>query len=147
MEWIADRQNREQIELGRDFAPLFDEEGLIPCITVDFDSGDVLMFAWMNEEAIKETFSTQIATYYSRSRKELWVKGEQSGRRQHVKQVLVDCDQDVLQLKVTMEKEGACHRGFRSCFYREASLNEAGRLNFVEKSPVFDPDEIYNRNS
>lgn len=144
MKWFSDRKNSEQIELGQELAPRFDSQGLIPCITVDVASGDILMFAWMNEDALEKTLESGIVTYYSRSRKKLWVKGEVSGRRQYLQQMLVDCDQDVLQLKVRVEGEGACHRGYRTCFYREVSLEEPGKLVFTEDGPVFDPEKIYS---
>jgi len=137
------RVNTGQIELGTDFAPRFDEEGRIPCITVDIEDKEVLMFAWMNREALKQTVETGKATYYSRSRDKIWVKGETSGRIQYVKKILVDCDQDVIQLHIEMEQPGSCHNGFKSCFYRKLSDTQQGKLVFVEDEPVFDPKEVY----
>jgi phosphoribosyl-AMP cyclohydrolase len=136
-------RNPEAIELGTDFLPAFNENGLIPCIVVDFDSSEVLMFAWMNPEALDLTIKTGKGTFYSRSRKKLWVKGESSGRTLYVKQLFVDCDQDVLQLRVQVEGEGVCHRGYRSCFYRAVSEENPEKLSFIEDEPAFDPDEVY----
>ena len=137
------RNNIEQIETGSQFAPEFDKDGLIPCITVDSESNEVLMFAWMNREALSRTMETGKAVYYSRSRKCLWVKGESSGRVQDVEDILVDCDQDVIQLRVKVKKEGACHRGYRSCFYRKVKDHNTGELEFVINKPSFDPDKVY----
>ncbi len=143
---FAERKDKKQIELGTELAPAFNEHGLIPCITSDAGTGEILMFAWMNREAFKLTLKTKKATYFSRSREKIWVKGESSGRVQHIKQILVDCDQDVIQLRVEVEGEGVCHRGYRSCFYREISNPETGRLTFVEDAPAFDPEEVYGKN-
>ena len=137
------RNTVEQIEKGTQFAPEFNKDGLIPCITVDAGSGEVLMFAWMNREALSKTLETGKAVYYSRSRKSIWVKGESSGRVQEVEKILVDCDQDVIQLKVRVKKEGACHRGYRSCFYRKVKDHKTGELEFEIKKPSFDPDKVY----
>jgi phosphoribosyl-AMP cyclohydrolase len=133
----------ELVELGKVFLPLFNENGLIPCIVVDHESLEVLMFAWMNREALNLTMETRKGTFYSRSRKKLWIKGESSGRTLHVRKLLVDCDQDVLQLRVKVEGEGVCHRGYRSCFYRSVSDQNYEKLEFVENKPAFDPDEVY----
>lgn len=135
----------EKVELGVEFAPEFDEHGRIPCIVVDHESGDILMFAWMNREALRQTLETGLATYFSRSRNRIWVKGEESGRRQHVEEVWVDCDQDVIQLRVRMEQEGACHQGYRSCFYRKVTSVGEGRLEFQEEGPLFDPKSVYQK--
>lgn len=92
-------------------------DGLVPTIVQDIQNGEVLMLAYMNEASLKKTLETGLATYYSRSRRSLWTKGETSGHYQHVKEILVDCDEDTLLLKV--EQEGAaCHTGHRTCFYR-----------------------------
>jgi phosphoribosyl-AMP cyclohydrolase len=135
--------NTDQIELGTDFFPGFNSQGLLPCIVVDNLSGEVLMFAWMNREALNQTLQTKKAAFFSRSRNKLWVKGETSGRVLHVKQALVDCDQDVIQLKVEVAGEGVCHRGYRSCFYRAVDLVNSGKLKFVEDAPVFNPEDVY----
>lgn len=143
MSKFHNRNTVDQIEKGTQFAPEFNKEGLIPCITVDATTSEVLMFAWMNREALSRTMETGKAVYYSRSRKSIWVKGESSGRVQEVEKILVDCDQDVMQLKVRVKKEGACHRGFRSCFYRKVKDHKTGELEFEIKNPSFDPDKVY----
>lgn len=140
---LHERGSTEEVELGRKFAPAFDRNGLIPCLAVDDQSGEILMMAWMNRSALEQTLETGMATYYSRSRNRIWVKGESSGRRQLVQEVWVDCDQDVIQLRVRMEKEGACHQGYRSCFYRKISSVERGELEFQEEERLFDPDSVY----
>lgn len=104
-------------ETGLTFQPHFNRDGLIGCIVQDHATHAVLMFAWMNQEALQCTLTTKRATYYSRSRKKLWIKGETSGHTQKVVSLQVDCDQDVLLLRVE-QHEGACHLGYRSCFFR-----------------------------
>ena len=112
--------------------------GLIPAIAQDYQSGEVLMLAFMNEEAWVKTQETGLAHYYSRTRKTLWKKGSSSGHIQKVKEIFVDCDNDTLLLKV--EQIGAaCHKGYRSCFYRKL---ENSRLKIVSKR-VFNPQEVY----
>jgi phosphoribosyl-AMP cyclohydrolase len=112
--------------------------GLVPVVVQDFNSGEVLMLAYMNRQAWEETLKTRQATYWSRSRNELWVKGETSGNLQEVKEIYVDCDEDTVLLKV-MQKGGACHMGYRSCFYRQL---EGKELKAVGER-VFDPKEVY----
>lgn len=140
------KTDKETIELGFEFLPKFDSNGLIPCITVDISSKEVLMFAWMNQQALKKTLSTGMATYYSRSRQKLWVKGENSGLVQWVEQVLVDCDQDVIQLRVQVKGEGACHNGYRSCFYRAVNKESQSKLEYVIDNRSFDPKKTYEDN-
>jgi phosphoribosyl-AMP cyclohydrolase len=130
----------EKIELAREFTPRFDERGLIPVIAQDAETGQVLMLAYMNDEALRRTVTTGRATYYSRSRKKLWTKGEQSGHAQNVKEILVDCDQDCLLLKVAAAG-GQCHAGYASCFYRRLD-GSGGRLSRIMER-VFDPDRVY----
>ncbi len=117
----------------------FDDKGLIVAIVQDAENGEVLMQAFMNEEALRLSLETGLAHYYSRSRKKLWKKGESSGHVQQVKEVRVDCDLDAVMLKVH-QIGGACHTGFQSCFYRiinpDGSLREEGRK-------VFDPGQVY----
>jgi len=113
--------------------------GLIPVITQDWETGDVLMLAYMNEEAWNHTLSTQLATYYSRSRNELWVKGKTSGHTQNVKEIRLDCDDDTVLLKVEQIGNAACHTGHRSCFFRKIENGEA----VVTDQPVFDPETVY----
>ena len=107
------------LEHGEVLAPRFDANGLVAAIATHADTGEVLMFAWMNAEALARTLSTGEAHYFSRSRNELWHKGATSGQVQQVAEVRVDCDQDAVWLKVRPQGDGgACHVGFRSCFYR-----------------------------
>ena len=107
------------LERGTVLAPRFDANGLIAAIATDAGTGEVLMFAWMNAEALRLTMETGIAHYYSRSRQSLWKKGETSGQLQQVAEMRIDCDQDAVWLKVAVQGDGgACHVGFRSCFYR-----------------------------
>jgi phosphoribosyl-AMP cyclohydrolase len=114
------------LEHGDTLAPRFDANGLIAAIATHADTGEVLMFAWMNAEALAKTLSTGEAHYFSRSRSELWHKGATSGQIQHVAEVRVDCDQDAVWLKVRPQGDGgACHTGARSCFYR---VVEDGKL-------------------
>lgn len=139
---IHPRNNKEDVETGVRFSPKFDEMGLIPCIVTDRETKEVLMFAWMNRDALTTTVKTGKAVFYSRSRNKLWMKGESSGRELEVNRILVDCDQDVLQLQVTARQEGTCHQGYRSCFYRELK-NEDGELEFVISERSFDPGDVY----
>jgi phosphoribosyl-AMP cyclohydrolase len=107
------------IEETTSFKPRFDADGLIPAIVTDAESGEVLMFAFMNDEAMQRTLSTRIAHFWSRSRRKLWKKGEESGNVLNVAEIRTDCDQDVLWLRVRVAGDGvACHTGERSCFYR-----------------------------
>ncbi len=118
------------LERGSEIAPRFDANGLIAAVTTDAGTGEVLMLAWMNAEALRLTLDTGYAHYWSRSRGELWKKGETSGQLQLVQEIRVDCDQDAVLLKVLPQGDGgACHVGFRSCFYR---VVEDGKL--VERS-------------
>lgn len=116
---FAARGDHEAIETGTAFAPKFDADGLIVAIVTDVDSGDVLMVAYMNAEALARTIETGDAWFFSRSRKKLWMKGEESGNRLAVAELRVDCDQDAILIKASMAGDGvACHQGYRSCFYR-----------------------------
>jgi len=129
---FAERGTPEDIERGLSFQPAFDADGLIPAIVTDAESGDVLMFAWMNAEALARTLETHVGHFWSRSRARLWRKGEDSGNVLHVAEVLTDCDQDVLWLKVAIAGDGvACHTGARSCFYRSLPLGRAPAPNLV----------------
>ena len=116
----------------------FDKAGLIPAIVQDYKSGEVLMVAYMNKEAIRKTMRTKKTHFYSRSRKKMWLKGESSGHIQKVKSIYVDCDKDCLLVKVEQVK-AACHTGYRSCFYRKVA---GGRLQ-VRGKKIFDPKKIY----
>ena len=128
------------IEEGTGFTPKFDNSGLITAIAQDAKTNQILMVAYMNQEALDETIKTCTAVYYSRSRKKLWRKGEESGHSQKVEQILVDCDQDCLILKVSVDS-GQCHVGYNSCFYR--ALTD-GKLEFVAEK-VYDPKEAYKK--
>jgi phosphoribosyl-AMP cyclohydrolase len=118
--------SKEALEQGETLAPRFDASGLVAAIATDADTGEVLMFAWMNAEALAKTLETGEAHYFSRSRSELWRKGATSGQIQQVVEARIDCDQDAVWLKVRPQGDGgACHTGARSCFYR---VIEGGRL-------------------
>lgn len=133
--------DKKEIETGTDFNPKFNVNGLITAIAQDANTNEILMVAYMNQEAIDTTIRTGIATYYSRSRKKLWKKGEQSGHIQKVQQILVDCDQDCLILKVTVDA-GQCHVGYQSCFYRVVKIDNPGKLEFIAEK-VYDPESAY----
>jgi phosphoribosyl-AMP cyclohydrolase len=134
-----------EIEEGLALLPKFDADGLVTAVVTDVASGDVLMVAHMNAEALAKTIETGEAWYFSRSRKKLWKKGESSGHVQRVAELRVDCDQDALWLKVEQAGEGACHTGRRSCFYRAAPLGQKGavKLEFRDADKMFDPDQVY----
>ncbi len=138
---------KSEIEEGLGFAPQFGADGLITAVATDATSGDVLMVAHMNAEAVANTIATGEAWYYSRSRKALWKKGESSGHVQRVVELRVDCDQDTLWLKVEQAGEGACHTGRRSCFYRAVPLGQKGavKLEFRDAAKTFDPEAVYRK--
>jgi phosphoribosyl-AMP cyclohydrolase len=140
---MADKST--DIEEGLDFTPRFDADGLVTAVVTDAQSGDVLMVAHMNEEALRKTVASGEAWYYSRSRKALWKKGETSGHVQRVIELRVDCDQDALWLKVEQEGGGACHTGRRSCFYRAVPLGKTGAatLEFRDAEKRFNPQDVY----
>lgn len=140
--------DHDALEMGRVLAPRFGADGLVTAVVVDAVGRDVVMLAHMNAEALRLTIETGIATYWSRSRRALWVKGETSGNRQRVRSLRVDCDQDAVLLEVEVEGHGAsCHRGFHSCFYRSVPIGgpvgPALALDFVETDPAFDPAKVY----
>lgn len=118
----------------------FDEKGLIPAVVQDAENSEVLMMAYMNREALRKTLESGKTHFWSRSRKKLWLKGETSGHVQTVREVLIDCDADCLLIKVHQEG-GACHTGYRSCFFRK--LAEGGDKTEVAGQQVFDPDKVY----
>ncbi len=136
---------KSEIEEGLGFAPQFGADGLITAVATDVKSGDVLVVAHMNAEAVAKTIASGEAWYYSRSRKKLWKKGESSGHIQRVVELRVDCDQDALWLKVEQAGEGACHTGRQSCFYRAVPLGQSGavKLEFRNADKTFDPDKVY----
>jgi phosphoribosyl-AMP cyclohydrolase len=115
--------------------------GLVPAIVQDFQTGEILMLAYMNPDAFNATLSTGKATYYSRSRQTLWVKGETSGNIQLIKEIRIDCDDDTVLLKVEQLGGAACHTGHRSCFFKKI---ENGSIRIMEK-PIFDPREVYGK--
>ncbi len=121
----------------------FDDKGLVPAIVQDIDTGTILMVGWMNQAALEQTLRTRKATFYSRSRNKMWVKGEESGHIQEVIEARVDCDQDVVLLRCKSHGP-CCHVGYQSCFYRAVTLAETTQLQFVEK-PVFDPKAVYKK--
>ena len=137
--------DKSAIEEGLGFAPQFGADGLVTAVVTDAKSGDVLMVAHMNQEALRRTIESGEAWYYSRSRKALWKKGESSGHVQRVLELRVDCDQDALWLKVEQQGGGACHSGRRSCFYRAVPLGKKGSatLEFRDADKVFDPGKVY----
>lgn len=116
-------------------------KGLVPAIAQDSESGEILMLAYMNEDAWAETLRTRRATYWTRSRQKLWRKGEESGNVQEVVDVLIDCDRDTIVLKVRQVGGAACHKGYRSCFYRRLDGDDW----VVDQERVFDPDDVYRK--
>ncbi|NBO80849.1 MAG: phosphoribosyl-AMP cyclohydrolase [Actinobacteria bacterium] len=145
--WYAARTSVEQVEEGRVLAPKFDDNGLIPVVTTDYDSGEVLMVANMNAEAFAKTIELGEAVYYSRSRKQLWHKGATSGLVQKVREILVDDDQDAVWLRVDVQGGASCHVGYRSCFYRSVPIAPTTdgplEMHFTITEKVFDPKAVY----
>ena len=144
------RVNVEKIEAGTELAPKFDAHGLIPAVTTDFDTGEVLMLGYMNGEALEKTIQTGEAHYFSRSRQAIWHKRATSGLIQKVRELLIDDDQDCVWLRVDVAGGASCHVGYRSCFYRRIPQNAADasgsrpvQLEFTDVEKVFDPEEVY----
>jgi phosphoribosyl-AMP cyclohydrolase len=137
------------IESGTAFTPRFDADGLVPVVTTSAKTGEVLMLAYMNDEALALTLKTGEAHYWSRSRNKLWRKGEESGNAQRVVEIRTDCDQDAIWLKVELlGVEASCHTGRRSCFYRAVPLGDSSSgalpaMRFVEGEKLFDPEAVY----
>ncbi len=132
---FSPRSSKESIETGLTFQPKFDADGLIPAIVTDADTGDVLMFAWMNMEALALTLESGVGHFWSRSRASLWKKGEESGNLLRIVELRTDCDQDVVWLRVKVAGDGvACHTGERSCFYRTVPLGPAPHEELVAAS-------------
>ena len=145
---FAERATVEQVEEGVELAPKFDDRGLIPAVTTDFESGELLMHGFMNGEALSRTIETGEAHYYSRSRDAIWHKGATSGLVQNIVEMRIDDDQDCVWLRVRVGGNGAsCHVGYRSCFYRSlptGALPDAPvTLTFEETEKVFDPLAVY----
>lgn len=134
---------KQDIEEGIEFKPQFDEKGLIPAIAQDAKTGQVLMVAYMNRAALDATIQSGCATYFSRSRQKLWKKGEESGHFQKVEQILVDCDQDCIIVKVNVDA-GQCHVGYQSCFYRDLKKGSDKELEFIAEK-VYDPGKVYKK--
>jgi phosphoribosyl-AMP cyclohydrolase len=131
------------LEEGSALTPKFDADGLVTCVATDARSGEVLMVAHMNAEALAKTIATGQAWYYSRSRATLWRKGETSGHSQRVVEMRIDCDQDAVLIKVE-QSGGACHTGRRSCFYRAVPIGKAGAVTLEFRDErVFDPKAVY----
>ena len=142
------RDNIKEVEEGKYLAPKFDENGLIPVVATDFQTGGILMHGYMNEESLKKTIETKEAHYWSRSRKKIWRKGEISGFVQKVREIRIDDDQDSIWLFVDIGDGASCHVGYRSCFYRSIPLGnikntEKLEMDFKEKEKIFDPKEVY----
>ena len=142
------RDNIKEVEEGKYLSPKFDENGLIPVITTDFQTGSILMHGYMNDEALKKTIETKEAHYWSRSRKKIWHKGQVSGFVQIVKEIRIDDDQDSVWLSVDIGNGASCHVGYRSCFYRSIPLgkiknDEELEIEFKEKKKIFDPKKVY----
>ncbi len=142
------RDNIKEIEEGKYLEPKFDEKGLIPVITTDFQTGVILMHGYMNDEALKKTIETKEAHYWSRSRNKMWHKGQISGFVQKVKEIRIDDDQDSIWLCVDIGKGASCHVGYRSCFYRSIPLGKIDdtkkiEMEFKDKKKIFDPEKIY----
>ena len=142
---FGSRVTVEQVEEGNDLAPKFDASGFIPCVTTDFHSGEVLMVAVMNREALAKTIETGEAHYWSRSRQQLWHKGATSGLVQTVVEMRIDDDQDCVWLRVEIAGGASCHVGYRSCFYRSIPTGDGGvrELKFEESEKMFDPLKVY----
>ena len=142
------RHTIKEVEEGKYLSPKFDENGLIPVITTDFKTGDILMHSYMNCEALKKTIETKEAHYWSRARKKIWRKGQVSGFIQKVKEIKIDDDQDSVWLSVDIGNGASCHVGYRSCFYRSIPLekvkdNKEIEMKFTEKGKIFDPKKVY----
>ena len=142
------RENVADIEEGNLLSPKFNKDGLIPVITTDFKTKEVLMQGFMNSEALKKTIETKEAHYWSRSREEVWHKGETSGFVQKVVEMRIDDDQDSIWMSVDIGDGASCHVGYKSCFYRSITLGkientEKIKIDFKEKKKKFDPEVVY----
>ena len=142
------RDNIKEVEEGKYLAPKFDENGLIPVITTDFQSGGILMHGYMNQEALIKTIESKEAHYWSRSRNKIWHKGQVSGFVQKVKEIKIDDDQDSIWLSVDIGNGASCHVGYRSCFYRSIPLGKIKNtdkieMDFKENKKIFAPNKVY----
>ncbi len=144
---FSPRISIEQVEEGNELAPKFNEDGLIPVVTTDAISGEVLMHGYMNTEALEKTILTGEAYYWSRSRQSLWHKGATSGLIQKIIEIRIDDDQDAVWLRAEVNGGASCHVGYRSCFFRSVPIgdhsNNAKKLNYEETEKVVDPKEVY----
>lgn len=138
--------SKKEKEEGLILTPTFDKNGLIPCVTTCAETSDVLMFAFMNEEALSKSIETGEAHYWSRSRQSLWHKGATSGHIQKIIEMRTDCDQDCIWIKVK-SKSGACHTGRKSCFYRKIQIDPKAmpeaKMHFIDDEKLFDPKDVY----
>ena len=146
------RENVADIEEGKLLSPKFDKDGLIPVITTDYKTGEVLMHGYMNSDALKKTIETKEAYYWSRSRKKVWHKGETSGFFQKIVEIRIDDDQDSVWMSVDIGDGASCHVGYKSCFYRSVPLGkiqdtEKVEMEFKDKKKRFDPNIVYKGKS
>jgi len=147
--FFEERKSIAQVEESIELAPKFGSDGLISVVTTDYESGELLMQAYMNKEAFTKTIQLGEAIYYSRSRKTLWHKGKTSGLTQIIKEIKIDDDQDCIWLRVNVKGGSSCHVGYRSCFYRAVPFGKSIKnknkiiLQFTEKEKVFDPSIVY----
>jgi phosphoribosyl-AMP cyclohydrolase len=135
------------IEEGNILMPRFDLYDILPCITQDANTSEVLMLGYMNPVAFRRTIETGYAHYYSRARKKIWKKGEQSGQTQLVKEIRIDDDQDCILIKVTLTNGASCHVGYRSCFFRQLNWKNKTTnfsLSYLETQKVYNPEDVYN---
>lgn len=119
----------------------FDRDGLVPALAQDYETGEALMLAWMNRDTLRRTLADNVMTYWSRSRQEVWVKGQSSGHTQEVMEIRIDCDGDALLFKVKQRGGAACHAGYASCFHRRYD----GERLITDRERVFDPEKVYGR--
>tara|TARA_S200000501_G_C20809116_1_gene737549 strand:+ start:490 stop:987 length:498 start_codon:yes stop_codon:yes gene_type:complete len=147
---FSKRSSVYEIEEGTKLCPKFNKDNLLPCITIEKKSKEVLMFSYLNESAFKKSIETKKAHYFSRSRNSIWLKGETSGMYHHIKTILIDDDQDCVIFEVVLTKptaggkEASCHVGYKSCFYRKVERkNSVLSLKFTEKKKSFDPTVVY----
>jgi phosphoribosyl-AMP cyclohydrolase len=144
---MPEKPSKQAVEEGLALMPKFDTDGLMTCVATDAWTGEVLMVAHVNEQALRRTIETGEAWYYSRSRRALWKKGESSGHTQRIIEMRIDCDQDAIWIRVEQTGPGACHTGRRSCFYRSIPLRQVGAvtLEFQDANKTFDPAETYSK--
>lgn len=146
MQFQSPPTSKATLEEGNAFTPRFDAAGLITAVVSDASDGTLLMVAHMNAETLALSLETGIAHYWSRSRNELWKKGETSGNLQTIVELRTDCDQDAIWLRVEVAGHGAtCHTGRRSCFYRKAEMADGRARLVVDSEPRFDPEDIYTK--